>query len=78
MLGRIRGIAAGVAGVAQARATALTAVQDDEAEVESLLQRVSDALLAEYRREAIGQLKELLADNPKVKTLMITTHCCDL
>lgn len=34
--------------------------------METLLQRVSDALLAEYRREAIAQLKDLLQDNPKV------------
>ena len=42
------------------------AVQDDESEVESLLQRISNALLPEYRREAMGQLKDLLTDNPKV------------
>lgn len=39
---------------------------DDEAEVELQLQRISDALMPEYRREAVGQLKELLTDNPKV------------
>ena len=39
----------------------------DEAEVEALLQRVSDALMPDSRREAMSQLKDLLAENPKVR-----------
>ncbi len=31
-----------------------------------MLQRVSEGLMPEFRREAMGQLKELLVDNPKV------------
>lgn len=53
---------------------------DDEAEVETLLQRVSDALMPEYRREAMSQLKEMLVDNPKAGHLAppesSSTACC--
>jgi hypothetical protein len=45
---------------------------DEDAEVEALLQRVADGVLAEDRREAIAQLKELLVDNPKVTHLRPT------
>jgi hypothetical protein len=37
---------------------------DDEAEVEALLQRVSESRHATERREALGQLRDLLADSP--------------
>ncbi|GIL59792.1 hypothetical protein Vafri_14513, partial [Volvox africanus] len=72
MLGRLAkgvgGLAKGVAGVAlgEARA-ALTAVPNDEAEVEGLLQRISGSLLPEYRRQAASQLKDLLVENPKAQ-----------
>ncbi|KXZ52056.1 hypothetical protein GPECTOR_10g1079 [Gonium pectorale] len=72
MLGRLAkgvgGLAKGVAGVAlgEARA-ALTAVANDESEVEALLQRISGSLLPEYRRQAMTQLKDLLVDNPKAQ-----------
>lgn len=39
---------------------------DDESEVELQLQRISDALMPDYRRDAMRQLAELLTDNPKV------------
>ena len=42
-------------------------MHNEEAEIEELLLRVQDALLPEYQREAVVQLKELLADNPKVR-----------
>ncbi|GAX81853.1 hypothetical protein CEUSTIGMA_g9281.t1 [Chlamydomonas eustigma] len=49
---------------------ALTAQHDDESEVEALLQRIGEGLLPEYRREAMGQLKELLVDNPKAQVAL--------
>ncbi|EFJ39529.1 hypothetical protein VOLCADRAFT_100860 [Volvox carteri f. nagariensis] len=72
MLGRLAkgvgGLAKGVAGVALGEArSALTAVPNDEAEVEGLLQRISGSLLPEYRRQAMSQLKDLLVDNPKAQ-----------
>ncbi|GFR43391.1 hypothetical protein Agub_g4466, partial [Astrephomene gubernaculifera] len=72
MLGRLAkgvgGLAKGVAGKALGEARAvLTAVPNDEAEVEGLLQRISDSLLPEYRRQAVSQLKDLLYDNPKAQ-----------
>ena len=39
---------------------------DDDAEVEALLQRVSESRHAGERREALGQLRDLLPDNPQV------------
>lgn len=45
----------------------LAAKPDDDEEVELQLQRVSEALMPEFRREAMGQLKDLLTDNPKVR-----------
>jgi hypothetical protein len=42
------------------------ATPDDESEVELQLQRISDALMPDYRRDAMRQLAELLTENPKV------------
>eukprot|EP00198_Chlamydomonas_reinhardtii_P007146 XP_001696482.1 predicted protein [Chlamydomonas reinhardtii] len=75
MLGRlgaavkgVGGLAKNVAGAALGEArTALTAVPNDEVEVENLLQRISGSLMPEYRRQAMSQLKDLLMDNPKAQ-----------
>lgn len=40
--------------------------QDDDSEVESLLNQISEGRHAGDRREAMERLKELLADNPQV------------
>lgn len=45
---------------------AVSAARDDEAEVEMLLQRVSDALMPDYRREALGLLRDRLTGNIQV------------
>lgn len=75
MLGRVAQGAAGVAkNVFLADATKqLVATSTDESEVEFQLQRISDALMPEYRREAVAQLKDLLQDNPKVCVLSSPT-----
>ncbi|KAG2445332.1 hypothetical protein HYH02_008798 [Chlamydomonas schloesseri] len=75
MLGRlgaavkgVGGLAKNVAGAALGEArSALTAVPNDEVEVENLLQRISGSLMPEYRRQAMSQLKDLLLDNPKAQ-----------
>ena len=43
----------------------LAADGSEDAEVERLLQRVSDGVLAEDRREALALLRDLLSDSPK-------------
>ncbi len=40
--------------------------EDDDSEVEALLQRVSESRHAGERRDAMGQLRDLLQDNPQV------------
>lgn len=52
-----------------------TSGADDEAEVELQLQRISDALMPEYRREAVGQLKDLLLDSQGVRQLLRLCLC---
>jgi hypothetical protein len=75
VLGRVGGLAGRVGGVAgrvggavfgQAK-EALTATTSDEDEVELQLQRIANALTGDYRREAMGQLKELIVGNSKVR-----------
>lgn len=71
VLGRVAGRVGGVAGkvggaVFGTAKEALTATTSDEDEVELQLQRIANALTADYRREAMGQLKELIVGNPKV------------
>ena len=47
------------------------ALHDDEGEVETLLQRVSEGLMPEFRREAVGQLRDLLAEgNPRTQVAL--------
>ena len=45
----------------------IAARPDDESEVETLLQRVAEGLMPEFRREAVHELKDLLVDNPKAQ-----------
>jgi hypothetical protein len=45
------------------------AAGDESSEVESLLERIADALLADDRRDAMANLKDLLLDNPQVHRL---------
>jgi hypothetical protein len=44
---------------------AMPTAEDEEVELQ--LQRIADAIMPEYRREATGLLKELLLDNPRVR-----------
>lgn len=43
----------------------------EEAEVEGYLQRISDGILREDRREALAQLRDLLYDNVQVSLKLI-------
>lgn len=67
MLGRVaRGVGGAVfGGDKQAQGGASNA--SFEADLESLLYRISDGLQADYRREAMAQLKDLLASNPRAQ-----------
>ena len=42
-------------------------VRSEDAAVEKLLQRLSDGILPDDRREALAQLRDLLSGNPQVR-----------
>lgn len=43
-------------------------VRSEDAAVEKLLQRLSDGILPDDRREALAQLRDLLSGNPQVRS----------
>ncbi len=62
-------ILAGTAIPADAATPAVlpAAEPEDDEELESLLQQISDSRHAGERRDAMGRLKDLLMDNPRVR-----------